>query len=301
MITINMDKNTLYGILFSGSGSLWWGIIGVLYFKSVSFVDPIELTVHRTIWTAFLLLFTISAYSKWNEVFLVLKNIKKTLILFICGILIVTNWFTWIFAVVTNKLVDASFGYYIFPILSVFFGIVFLKEPHNRKKLLAVALVVVAVIYLFFNFESIPWVGLIVALTWSTYNLIRKKIKVQADLGLFIESAFMTPFAIIIFYVLTRDGNTFFTPDDLRISFWLFLAGPMTLIPLFLYLKGVELSGLGASGMIFFLAPTGQFLLGTFYFNEYLDINKLISFVIIWIAVAIYLHDLTNNKEVKLG
>ena len=111
----------------------------------------------------------------------------------------------------------------------------------------------------------------------------------------------MTPFAIIIFYVLTRDGNTFFTPDDLRISFWLFLAGPMTLIPLFLYLKGVELSGLGASGMSFFLAPTGQFLLGTFYFNEYLDINKLISFVIIWIAVAIYLHDLTNNKEVKLG
>ena len=301
MITINMDKNTLYGILCSGLGSLWWGIIGVLYFKSVSFVDPIELTVHRTIWTAFLLLFTISAYSKWNEVFFVLKNIKKTLILFICGILIVTNWFTWIFAVVTNKLVDASFGYYIFPILSVFFGIVFLKEPHNRKKLLAVALVVVAVIYLFFNFESIPWVGLIVALTWSTYNLIRKKIKVQADLGLFIESAFMTPFAIIIFYVLTRDGNTFFTPDDLRISFWLFLAGPMTLIPLFLYLKGVELSGLGASGMIFFLAPTGQFLLGIFYFNEYLDINKLISFVIIWIAVAIYLHDLTNNKDVKIG
>ncbi len=296
-----MDKNTLYGILCSGLGSLWWGIIGVLYFKSVSFVDPIELTVHRTIWTAFLLLFTISAYSKWNEVFFVLKNIKKTLILFICGILIVTNWFTWIFAVVTNKLVDASFGYYIFPILSVFFGIVFLKEPHNRKKLLAVALVVVAVIYLFFNFESIPWVGLIVALTWSTYNLIRKKIKVQADLGLFIESAFMTPFAIIIFYVLTRDGNTFFTPDDLRISFWLFLAGPMTLIPLFLYLKGVELSGLGASGMIFFLAPTGQFLLGIFYFNEYLDINKLISFVIIWIAVAIYLHDLTNNKDVKIG
>ncbi len=301
MITINMDKNTLYGILCSGLGSLWWGIIGVLYFKSVSFVDPIELTVHRTIWTAFLLLFTISSYSKWNEVFFVLKNIKKTLILFICGILIVTNWFTWIFAVVTNKLVDASFGYYIFPILSVFFGIVFLKEPHNRKKLLAVALVVVAVIYLFFNFESIPWVGLIVALTWSTYNLIRKKIKVQADLGLFIESAFMTPFAIIIFYVLTRDGNTFFTPDDLKISFWLFLAGPMTLIPLFLYLKGVELSGLGASGMIFFLTPTGQFLLGIFYFNEYLDINKLISFVIIWIAVAIYLHDLTNNKDVKIG
>ena len=130
-----MNKNTFNGILSSGAGSLWWGVIGVLYFKSVSFVDPLELVVHRTIWTAFLLLLTISIYSKWNDIFIILKSIKKTSILFICGILIVTNWFTWIYAVVTNRLVDASFGYYIFPILSVFFGIIFLKETYNKKKL----------------------------------------------------------------------------------------------------------------------------------------------------------------------
>ena len=295
-----MNKNTFHGILSSGAGSLWWGVIGVLYFKSVSFVDPLELIVHRTVWTAFLLIFTISIYSKWNDVFLILKNIKKTLILFICSILIVTNWFTWIYAVVTNRLVDASFGYYIFPILSVFFGIIFLKEPHNKKKLLAIALVIISVIYLLFNFESIPWVGLIVAITWSSYNLIRKKIKVPADLGLFIESAFMSPFAIFIFYLITKDGNNFFSPNDLKISFWLLLAGPMTLIPLFLFLRGVELSGLGPTGMIFFFAPTGQFLLGIFYYGEHLDINKLISFAIIWIAVIIYLTDLTNDKEAKL-
>ena len=262
-----------------------WGVIG--YFKSVSFVDP--LLVHRTIWTIFTI-FTISIYSKWNDVFLVLKNIKKTLILFFCGILIVTNWFTWIYAVVTNRLVDASFGYYIFPILSVFFGIIFLKETYNKKKLLAISLVIISIVYLLFNFQSIPWVGLIVAITWSTYNLIRKKLKVPADIGLFIESAFMTPFAIIVFYLLSKDGNNFFSPSDLKISFWLFLAGAMTLIPLYLYLKGVELAGLGPTGMIFFFAPTGQFLLGIFYYGEHLDINKLISFVIIWIAVAIYLH-----------
>ena len=126
---------------------------------------------------------------------------------------------------------DASFGYYIFPILSVFFGIIFLKESHNKQKLLAISLVIISVVYLFFNFESIPWVGLIVAVTWSTYNLIRKKLKVPADIGLFIESAFMTPFAIIVFYFLTKDGNNFFSPNDLKISFWLFLAGAMTLIP----------------------------------------------------------------------
>ena len=110
-----------------------------------------------------------------------------------------------------------------------------------------------------FNFQSIPWVGLIVAVTWSTYNLIRKKLKVPADVGLFIESTFMTPFALIVFYILAKDGNNFFSPSDLKISFWLFLAGAMTLIPLFLFLRGVELSGLGPTGMIFFFAPTGYY------------------------------------------
>ena len=88
----------------------------------------------------------------------------------------------------------------------------------------------------------------------------------------------MTPFAIIVFYILTKDGNNFFSPSDLKISFWLFLAGAMTLIPLFLFLRGVELSGLGPTGMIFFFAPTGQFLLGILYYGESLDINKLVSF-----------------------
>ena len=169
-----MNKNTFNGILSSAAGSLWWGIIGVLYFKSVSFVDPFELIAHRTVWTAFLLLFTISMYNKWNDVFLILKNIKKTLILFICGFLIVANWFTWIYAVVTNRLVDASFGYYIFPILSVFFGIIFLKEKYNKKKLLAISLVIISVIFLLLNYHSTPWVGLIVAITSSPYTSIRK-------------------------------------------------------------------------------------------------------------------------------
>ena len=292
-------KNIINGILFSAAASLFWGVLGVLYFKSVAFVGPLELVIHRTIWTAFLLFFTTSFYSKWNEFFLVLKNKKKILMLVLSGVLIFTNWGTWIYAVVTNKLVDASFGYYIFPILSVFFGIVFFKEPYNKKKIFSFLLEIISVIYLFFNFEFVPWTGLIVAVTWSTYTLIRKKVKVSTDIGLFIESLFITPIALSIFYVIAADGNNFFSPTDLKISFWLFLAGAMTLIPLFLYLKGTELAGLGTAGMVFFLTPTCQFLLGVFYFNEYLDFNKLISFIIIWIAVGIYLKDLNDEYFVK--
>jgi len=291
-----MKKKTFNGILCSGIGSLWWGVIGVLYFKSVSFVTPLELTIHRTIWTCFLLIFSISFFSKWQNVFYILKNAKKTLLLVLTSILIVTNWYTWIYAVTVNKLIDAAFGYYIFPILSVFFGILFLKEPHSKMKLIAIGLVIISVIYLLIDLESTPWIGLVVALTWSFYTLIRKSIQVETDLGLFIESAFMTPFALIVFYYIAKNGGNYFGLSDINISFWLFLAGANTLIPLGLYLYGSSLAGLGPSSMIFFLAPTGQFILGFYYFNEPMDLNKLISFVIIWFAVAIYLRDLAKDK-----
>ena len=291
-----MNKNTLNGILYGGAGSLWWGIIGVLYFKSVSFVDPIELIVHRTVWTAFLLIFSISIYKEWNKVFDIIKNGRIIFWLILSGILIVTNWYTWIYAVTVNKLLDAAFGYYIFPILSVFFGILFLKESHNMMKLVAIALVMIAVLYLLIDIKSTPWIGLIVALTWSFYTLIRKKINVPTDLGLFIESAFATPFAVIAFYFIAETGNNYFSLSNIGLSFWLFLAGANTLIPLWFYLYGSSLAGLGPAAMIFFLAPTGQFLLGFYYFGEELDLNKLISFIIIWIAVAIYLRDLAKDK-----
>jgi len=291
-----MKKKTFNGILSSGFGSLWWGVIGVLYFKTVSFVSPLELTIHRTVWTALLLVFSISIYSKWNDVFYILKNIKITFLLILTSVLIVTNWYTWIYAVTVNKLIDAAFGYFIFPILSVFFGILFLKESHNKMKLIAIGLVIIAVIYLLIDIKSTPWIGLIVALTWSIYTLIRKKIKVPTDLGLFIESAFMTPFALIAFYFIVKNGTNYFSFNDVSLSLWLFLAGANTLIPLGLYLYGSSLAGLGPSAMIFFLAPTGQFLLGFYYFGEDLDLNKLISFIIIWIAVAIYLRDLAKDN-----
>ena len=196
--------------------------------------------------------------------------------LIISGILIFTNWSTWIYAVVTNKIIDASFGYFIMPILSVFFGIIFLKEPYNKQKILSVLLVAISVGYLLLNFASVPWVGLIVALTWSVYSLLRKKINVESDVGLLIESLYITPLALLIFYLITIDGNYYFSINDPKIAFWLFSAGPMTVIPLFLFLRGVDLAGLGTSGMVFFITPTCQFLLGAFYYNEYFDLNKLI-------------------------
>ena len=291
-----MKKNTFQGILYGASGSLWWGTLGVLYFKSASFAGPIELVVHRTIWTSFNLIISTCLFSKCYNFFSILKKKREIFYLLITGILIFCNWSTWIYAVVSNKIIDASFGYFMMPILSVFLGILFLNEPYNKQKIISVFLVIISVTYLLINFSSVPWTGLIVAITWSVYSLLRKKINVESDVGLLIESLFITPLALIVFYLITIDGNYYFTLAEPKIAFWLFLAGPMTVIPLFLFLRGVDLAGLGTSGMIFFITPTCQFLLGVFYYNEYFDFNKLIGFIIIWIAVAIYLHDLSREK-----
>ena len=134
------------------------------------------------------------------------------------------------------------------------------------------------------------------ALAWVFYNLIRKKINVDVDIGLLIESIIILPFALIIFYFIIQNNQNDFSLSNIPLSLLLMLAGPMTVIPLFLYVKGVAYSGLGSSGMIFFITPTGQFLLGFFYYNELFTIQKLISFILIWIAVIIYLRDLYLNK-----
>ena len=139
-----------------------------------------------------------------------------------------------------------------------------------------------------FSLKTLPWIGIIVGLSWGFYNLIRKKINVDTDIGLLIESLFILPFALCAFYFVIRNGVNDFTISNPSLMMLILLAGPMTVIPLFLYVRGVELSSLGAAGMIFYITPTLQFILGYFYYNEDFSLPKLVSFIFIWFAVVIY-------------
>ena len=290
-----MKKNLIKGISFTVGASIWWGVIGVIYFKFVSFASPMELTIHRTIWTALLLLITTSYYSKWSEFKNVIKKKINILILLITGLLVSLNWFTWLYAVKTNNLLDSALGYYIFPILSVFLGIIFLNEKYNRNKIISVCLVILALLYFLIKLGQIPWIGITVALTFSLYGLIRKKVKVSSDIGLLIETLILTPIALLLFVFLVQNNLNIFSLNKPVLSFYLFWAGLMTLIPLFWYTKGFGLIGIGPASMIFFLTPTAQFLLGLYYFNEPLILDELIAFIFIWIAVIIYLNELRKE------
>ena len=290
------NKEFNFGISYAALGSLWWGILGVIYFEYISFIGHFESVIHRCIWTSLFLLITTIYFSKWKIFFEVINNKKNLVTLFFSGFLIFINWAVWIYAVSTNQIIDASFGYFIMPIISVFLGYTFFNEMLNTKRKISIILVIISILYIsFYSFNSLPWVGIVVALSWSFYNLLRKKINVDTDIGLFIESLFILPFALIGFYFIATNNLNDFSSTNLSLSLLILLAGPMTVIPLFLYVRGVELCGLGPTGMIFYITPTFQFILGYFYFNEVFSLPKFLSFIIIWIAVIIYLRDLYES------
>ena len=292
-----MNKEFNKGLLLAGFGSFWWGFFGVIYFKYIAYIGHIELVVHRCLWTAFTLILTTFFFSKWNVFFKIVKNKSNLFYLFISGFLIFINWGVWIYAIATNRIIDASFGYFIMPIISVFLGYFFFKEELSYKGKLSVIIVIVSIIFLIFSdYQSIPWVGLIVALSWSFYNLLRKKVKVDTDIGLLVESLFILPVILIAFYLIVQNNLNDFDISNPKLMFIFMLAGPMTVIPLYLYVRGVELCGLGPTGMVFYITPTLQFLLGYYLYNEPLNSQKLISFILIWIAVFIYLNDLYENN-----
>ncbi|WP_440634145.1 EamA family transporter RarD [Candidatus Pelagibacter sp. HIMB1485] len=292
-----MNKEFNKGLLLAGFGSFWWGFFGVLYFKYITFIGYIELVVHRCLWTTLTLILTTFFFSKWDIFFKIIKSKQNLVYLFISGFLIFMNWGVWIYAIATNRIIDASFGYFIMPILSVLLGYIFFKEKLNNKRIFSITLVILSILYLIFvSLKSLPWVGILVALSWGFYNLVRKKVNVDTDIGLLIESLFILPIAIGAFYLIAVNGYNDFSLSNPPMMLIILLAGPMTVIPLFLYVRGVELCGLGPTGMIFYITPTLQFLLGFFYYDEVFSFNKLVSFILIWIAVIIYLRDLYETN-----
>ena len=292
-----MNKEFNKGLLLAGLGSFWWGFFGVLYFKYITFIGHIELVVHSCLWTTFTLVVTTFLFSKWHIFFNIIKSKRNLIYLFFSGLLIFINWAIWIYAIATNRIIDASFGYFMMPILSVMLGYIFFNEKLNKKRIISISLVVISILFLILvSIKSLPWVGLIVALSWGFYNLLRKKINVDTDIGLLIESLYILPFALIAFYLIAENNFNDFNLSNPPMMLLIFLAGPMTVIPLFLYVRGVELCGLGPTGMIFYITPSLQFLLGFFYYDEPFSMVKLVSFIFIWIAVIIYLKDLHETN-----
>ena len=268
-----------------------------LFFDKIKFIPALEIVIHRGLWSFLLLLIIVTISGKIREFFLLFLSYKKILFLSITAILITINWIGFIFAVSINRVQDASMGYFITPMISIALGYFFLNEKISFLKLLSVLMMFLSLIFLIINIKTIPYLAVLIGISWSVYGLLRKQINVSAEIGLLYESGFITliacPYLIYLFY----HDLGFFLNDSYITSILLLLTGAVTIFPLFFFNMGIKFIPLGFVGVIFYLTPSFHFITSVFILKENISLPKLISFILIWIAVIIFVIDILKEEK----
>ena len=297
---MNNTKKSLIAILICYFS---WGLFPI-YFKLLKSIDAYEVLAMRVLCSFIFMILVVLLAKNKNSISLEIKKIwqnkKSFSLLVLASFLITANWLTYIIAVNTNHVLEASFGYYLNPIVTIILAVVFLKEKLTRIQTIACICVGISLLYLFIS--SLPWISILLALTFGLYSLCKKKIILSPKAGLLIETAIVSPIAIIYMLYLASTSNiTFYTSNNATIIA-LLLSGAITAIPLMLFAKGAVDIPLYLLGILQYLPPTMQFFVGIFIYNEPLSIEKLISFIIIWIAVAVFCYSaVTSMKKHNLA
>ncbi|MER1956913.1 MAG: EamA family transporter RarD [Solibacillus sp.] len=279
------------GILFAAGAYLMWGLIP-LYWKQVQHVSSLEILAGRVIWSfiftaAFILIIKQSKHLLADIKVLWGKQLQFWL-LFVASLIISLNWGVYIWAVNNDHLLQASLGYYINPLISVLFGLLFFKEKLSAATITAVVIAAIGVGYQAILGGSIPWVSLTLALTFAFYGVIKKKIPLDATRGLAIETLFILPIAIVGYIYLMQTTDIAFLNVDLKTNLFLIGSGIITALPLVLFAKGAQKIPLYLMGFIQFLSPTMSLVIGIFVFKEPFTMTELFTFSCIWLAVLIF-------------
>ena len=299
---MNNTKKSLIAILICYFS---WGLFPI-YFKLLKSIDAYEVLAMRVLCSfIFMVLAVLLAKNKNNislEIKKIWQNKKSFSLLIFASFLITANWLTYIIAVNTNHVLEASFGYYLNPIVTIILAVVFLKEKLTRIQTIACICVGISLLYLFISLGSLPWISILLALTFGLYSLCKKKIILSPKAGLLIETAIVSPIAIIYMIYLGSSNNVTFYNSDTVTLIALLLSGAITAVPLLLFAKGAIDIPLYLLGILQYLPPTMQFFVGIFIYNEPLSIEKLISFSIIWVAVAVFCYSaITSMKKQNLA
>lgn len=279
------------GVILAIGAYLMWGIIP-LYWKQLQHVGSVEILVGRVIWSfVFTVLFVllIRQYKQMiADIKMLWKNKKQFFLLFVASVFVSLNWGIFIWAVNNGHLLQTSLGYYINPLISVLFGLIFFKEKISRATAVAVIIAAIGVGYQAVLGGTIPWVSLALALTFAFYGVIKKQIPLDATRGLAIETLFVLPIAVGIYIYLMKTSEIAFMQVDWKTNLLLMGGGIVTALPLVLFAKSAQKIPLYLMGFIQFLAPTISLMLGIFLYKEPFTLTEFITFVCIWLAVFIF-------------
>ena len=275
------------GVLAMVVACLIWGL-SPLYYKLLVSVPPIELLSHRTIWSMVLFSLILLMQGRLQGSFKVLQDKKIAAILLIAALMIAFNWFVFIYSIQVNRATESSLGYFIFPLVSVVFGVVLFRENLSPTQISAVMLAAAAVIILTYGLGQVPWIALSVSVSFGIYGVIKKSLSIPAIVTVTLEVLLLSPIALMILYLhhASDSGGQF--GKSLSVSLLLILSGLMTATPLILFSYATRRVELATVGILQYINPSLQFLCATVLFLEPLSIWHAFAFPLIWIALALY-------------
>ncbi|MBC8944395.1 EamA family transporter RarD [Xenorhabdus indica] len=286
-----MNKpQTAKGILYALGAYLIWGLAPI-YFKSIQYVPPDEIVSHRVIWSVFFMVLMLTVTRHWRQAWVVVRQPNILLLLGFTAFTITSNWLTYIWAVNNNHLIEASLGYFINPLVSVLLGMLFLGERFRRMQWVAVALAFTGVLIQVVQFGSVPVIGLYLATTFAVYSLIRKKLGVDAQTGMLIETVWVFPVALSYLLFFTDSPTSNMLDNTYSLNLMLIAAGIITTVPLLLFTAAAAHLRLSTLGFFQYLGPTIMFLLATLVYGEKIGPDRLITFGFIWAALILFTLD----------
>ncbi|MYM80443.1 EamA family transporter RarD [Duganella sp. FT50W] len=276
------------GLLYALLAFLLWGLFP-LYFHAIKEVPPQEILAHRMLWSLLFLVVVLSVRQQWKWLPRVARQPRVLASFGASALLLTANWGVYIWAINNGHVIDASLGYFINPLINVLLGVLVLHERLRRRQWLAIALAASGVAWLTWQGGHLPWVALILGITFGCYGLLRKTAALEALEGLSLETMLLLPLALAYVGWLTWHGqNTFLhTPND-STRWLLAAAGPITAIPLLLFAAGARKIPMAALGLAQYLAPTIQAMLGVWFFHEAFPPQRLIGFMMIWGALMLF-------------
>jgi chloramphenicol-sensitive protein RarD len=280
------DNTTKSGLLFGLGAYVIWGFFPI-YWKFLKHVDSLEILAHRMVWSLGFVLIVLTAQSKWSWL-KTARNRRVVGLYALAATLLSINWGTYIWAVNAGFIVETSLGYFINPLINVVFGALLLGERPRRVQWAAIGLAALGVAYLTWAYGRLPWIALVLAVSFATYGLLKKKAPLGAVEGLTVETAvlFLPALGLLVFLELQGTGS--FGHADATTNGLLAFTGVATALPLVFFAAGVRRLTLTAIGILQYLAPTIQFLIGVFVYDEPFSTDRLVGFVCIWTALAIF-------------
>lgn len=283
------------GLLLGVLGYLLWGLFP-LYFMLLDQVPPIEVVAHRIVWSLIFIVIIVLIGKQWR-VFVQAFNRRTVIILGAAAIFLAINWLVYVYAVSTDQVLQASLGYFVNPLVSVAMGVVILKEKLRKAQWTAVGIAVIAVVVLTFAYGEVPWIALTLGFSFGTYGLLKKYANLPSIHSLGIETAVLFPIAIVILFFAEVRGDNSFVIDGPGITALLILLGPVTAIPLLAFGGAAIRIPLSTLGLLQYITPIGQFLLGIFVFHEIMTTERWIGFILVWTALVVFSADMYRHTR----